>query len=285
MIVARIVVTVVLQLAAAAIASAAPIAWKTLQPGVELATIAPGPLYVVRVDPARATLTAGIASETKGGAQTAAAWCRTSHLAVATNVGMFNDDHRTHTGYLRHGAHVNSSRWNTYQSVLALRPTKPSLHPILWLDRDQPQPPATLLAQYDLVLQNLRLIAAPGRNVWAQSDRRWSEAALAIDTKGRLLILFSRAPYTMHDFNTHLLHLPLDIHQAMHLEGGPEASLSIHVPGLDLCGSYETGFMPDDSNREQWELPNVLGWCGSSPPRSFTPAHALQSPPPPGERA
>ena len=65
----------------------------------------------------------------------------------------------------------------------------------------------------------------------------------------------------MRDFNRLLLALPLDIQQAMHLEGGPEASLSIHVPGLDLdlCGSYETGFLEDESNREQWPLPNVIG--------------------------
>jgi hypothetical protein len=58
----------------------------------------------------------------------------------------------------------------------------------------------------------------------------------------------------------------------MHLEGGPEVSLSIHVPGLDLdlAGSYETRFRPDDSNRHQWPLPNVLGVLreeAASPPR------------------
>jgi hypothetical protein len=65
----------------------------------------------------------------------------------------------------------------------------------------------------------------------------------------------------MRDFNGYLLKLPLDITQAMHLEGGPEASLSIHAGGvdLDLSGSYETGFLPDNSNRVQWPLPNVLG--------------------------
>ena len=65
----------------------------------------------------------------------------------------------------------------------------------------------------------------------------------------------------MRDFNALLLSLPLDIQQAMHLEGGPEASLSIHVPGLDvdLCGSYETGFLENDSNKAQWAIPNVLG--------------------------
>jgi len=58
-----------------------------------------------------------------------------------------------------------------------------------------------------------------------------------------------------------LLNLPLGIESAMHLEGGPEASLSIHFAGLvlDLCGSYETGFMENESNVVQWPLPNVLG--------------------------
>ena len=39
------------------------------------------------------------------------------------------------------------------------------------------------------------------------------------------------------------------------------------VPGLDLdlAGSYETGFFPDDSNREQWPIPNVLGVVREEP--------------------
>ena len=65
----------------------------------------------------------------------------------------------------------------------------------------------------------------------------------------------------MRQFNDMALALPLDVVRAMHLEGGPEASLSIHVPGfdLDLCGSYETGFREDDTNARQWAIPNVLG--------------------------
>ena len=245
---------------AAATAAAQNISWRNLQPGVELAIIAPGPLYVVRIDPTRATLAAAIASEDKSAPKTAAEWCRLSRFAVATNLGMFNDDHRTHTGHLRHGTHTNSKRWNSYRSVLALQPKDSTLRPSLWLDLDSSKPPA-LIDQYNLVVQNLRLIAGGRRNVWAKSEKQWSEAAAAIDSKGRILLLFSRAPSTMRDFNHRLLALPLDIQQAMHLEGGPEASLSIHVPGLDLdlCGSYETGFLEDESNREQWPLPNVLG--------------------------
>jgi hypothetical protein len=252
--IARIILTIAIPIAATAAFADPVISWKPIQRGVELATIPPGPLYVVRIDPTRATLAVGIASEEKSAPKPAAAWCRTSRFAVATNLGMFNDDHQTHTGYLRHGRHINSKRWNDYRSVLALQPQT------LWLDLDSTNPPA-ILDKYNIVVQNLRLIAGGRKNVWSASNKRWSEAALAIDSQGRLLILFSRAPHTMRDFNQRLLRLPLDIQQAMHLEGGPEASLSIHVPGLvlDLCGSYETGFLEDESNTEQWPLPNVIG--------------------------
>lgn len=230
---------------------AALLSWRTLAPGVEYATA--GSLHVVRVDPSVAKVAAGIASETGVSAQTAAQWCRTSRFAVATNLGMFDTDGSTHTGYLRNGAHVNNAHWNDYRSVLALRPGGAR-----WLDLDAGKP---MLDTYDVVVQNLRLIAGGRRNVWAQSAKQWSEAALAIDSKGRLLFLFSRAPHAMRDFNALLLSLPLDVQQAMHLEGGPEASLSIHAGGvdLDLCGSYETGFMENDSNARQWAIPNVLG--------------------------
>jgi len=47
----------------------------------------------------------------------------------------------------------------------------------------------------------------------------------------------------------------------MHVEGGPEASLSIHTGELelDLSGSCETGFNANDLNHTQWPIPNVLG--------------------------
>jgi len=228
--------------------------WRPLQPGVDLAVIPP--LYVVRIDPERAPLTVALASEIGGGPRTAAEWCRKAKLAVAINAGMFQSDQRSNVGYLRHGAHLNNARFNDYRSVLALQPMERAL----WPDLDQTKLPATL-SQYDIVVQNLRLIAANRKNVWSPSARRWSEAALALDSKGRLLFLFSRAPYSMRQFNDLVLALPLDVVRAMHLEGGPEASLSIHVPGvdLDLCGSYETGFREDDTNARQLAIPNVLG--------------------------
>ncbi len=234
--------------------------WQPLQPGVELAVFgAHDPLYVVRIDPAQAHLRAALASET-GAPRTAGEWCRTGGLSVAINLGMFQNDARSNVGYLRNAQHINNRRWNAYRSVLALHPKDAAKPPLVWRDLDQNNATGDL-GEYDLVVQNLRLIAGERRNVWAASPKRWSEAAIAVDSHGRLLFLFSRTPHTMRDFNALVLGLPLDVTRAMHVEGGPEASLSIHTAtvNLDLCGSYETGFLQDDSNHEQWPLPNVLG--------------------------
>ncbi len=237
----------------AALTAAAVLAWRLLQPGVELATAEE--LTIVRIDPARARLTVALASEQKSAPKTAAEWCRASHLSVAINLGMFQNDGLSNVGYARHGTHLNNGRWNAYGSVLAIAGGK-----AVWLDRDRSNP-AQQTAASDIVVQNLRLLTTGRKNVWAANNRKWSEAAVGIDSKGRLLFLFSRAPWSMRDFNQHLLKLPLDIAGAMHVEGGPEASLSIHAGGvnLDLAGSYETGFWENDSNTRQWPIPNVLG--------------------------
>jgi Phosphodiester glycosidase len=245
------------------------VSWQPLQRGVELAIVptaahgGSGSLYVVRIDPRLAYLQVALASETGAGPRTAGEWCRKAGLSVAINLGMFQTDQRSNVGYLRHGTHLNNGRWNNYRSILAARPKDPSLPAFVWRDLDPPKAPADLIG-YEIVVQNLRLIAGKGKNVWSPSGKRWSEAAVAADSNGHLLFLFSRAPYSMYDFNGLLLKLPLNVTQAMHVEGGPEASLSIHTASvnLDLCGSYETGFRSDDTNQEQWPIPNVLGVAG-----------------------
>jgi hypothetical protein len=63
----------------------------------------------------------------------------------------------------------------------------------------------------------------------------------------------------MKELTEFLLSLPLDLDAAMHVEGGFEASLSIHAGGvnLDLNGRYDGD--PAQGERQQWPIPNVLG--------------------------
>jgi len=255
-------------LVSATVRAAAP-AWKTLQRGVEYAAIGDavskpgdidGRLHVVRIDPKLAPLQAVMASADDRKARTAGAWCHERKLAVAINLGMYRDDRLTNVGHAHAPGHVNNGHWSDkYRSALAFGPKRADLPAAAMVDLDAPGAQAEL-ADYTTVIQNLRLIRAPGRGVWAKQDRRWSEAAVAADRTGHILFIFSRRPYPMRELNDKLLGLPLGITAAMHVEGGPEASLSIHAGGvdLDLNGSYETGFNENDGETAQWPIPNLI---------------------------
>ncbi len=251
--------------------AATDLKWKALEPGIAYATTeAPGPrplplaiddhIHLVRVDPKLRSLEAVMTASGDGRPRTAAQWCREGRLAVAINMGMFQTDRRTNTGYARSPRYVNNRHWAAkYKAALGFGPLKKGLPALVMADLDAPDAKSRL-ADYGTVIQNLRLIKA-GQSVWEQQERRWSEAAVAVDRQGRLLFIFSRYPYTMKELNDLLLALPLGIDAAMHMDGGPPASLSIHAGGvdLDLNGSFETGALETDGLRAQVPIPNVLG--------------------------
>jgi hypothetical protein len=251
--------------------AAADLRWAVLEPGIEYATVeAPGPrplslpidghIHLVRVDPKLRSLEAIMTGVGDGRARTAAQWCRERRLAVAVNMGMYETDRRTNTGYARSPGYLNNGHWaSKYKSALGFGPLQKDAPALLMADLDDPSAKARL-ANCGTVVQNLRLIQA-GRSVWAKQERRWSEAAVAVDRQGRLLFIFSRYPYTMKELNDILLALPLAIDSAMHMDGGPPASLSIHAGGvdLDLNGSFETGALESDAVPAQSPIPNVLG--------------------------
>ncbi len=256
-----------LVLTATAAAAAPPIAWQPLAPGLDHALVAPrpdtrdaGPLEVVRADPRRIRADVVTIAEQGGDPRTAAQWAdaRGGAVQVVTNAGMFATDHSTHTGYLAAHGRVLSAQWvKSYQSVLAFDPARAGVPLMRVLDLDVPADKAAM-SDYRGLAQNLRLIGAPALNKWKKNGKLWSEAALAQDRRGHVLIVFARSPHSMVDFNERLI-AQLDVVSAQHLEGGPEASLTIRAPELrvDRAGSFETGFF-DDSNQHQWPLPNVL---------------------------
>lgn len=249
--------------------TAAPaVSWERLADGVELAILvldpkpafADGKLSVVRIDPARAQLKFALASA-EGEGRTAGDWANAKGFVATINAGMFQTDHLSNVGLLVDGDHKNNGRWHPdYKSALAFGPKKKGIPAAVFVDLDA-EGAKESLADYASVVQNLRLLKAPASNVWKPNARKWSEAAIGADSRGRILFLFSRSPMEMHDWNERLRALPLDVQRAMHVEGGPEASLSIRTKAkkLDLCGSYETRFLDNDGNTRQWPLPNVIG--------------------------
>lgn len=220
-------------------------------------------ITVLRIDAHRWELQAiGPSSTGEKSNHTAREWCEAHQLSAAINAGMFKTDGKTHVGFMRFREHTDNSKTNNYQSVAAFDPHDSESHPPFRIfDLDAPQVSMqSILKDYDSAIQNLRLIKRPGANQWSQQSRMWSEAALGEDESGRVLFIFSRMPFSMHDLNEELLAAGIGIVAAQHLEGGPEAQLYIHIGAfrLEQFGSYETSFRENDSNATPWPIPNVL---------------------------
>lgn len=244
------------------------IIWRPIASGVEYADqkiiespiVSDGILHIVRIDTSKAKLRSLMSSALDKQRRTARMWCSEFGMVAVINAGMYDIDYLTHVGYMRSEDHVNNAKWaKGYNSILVFDPLRPGLPSVQILDGVKNN--SEILRNFGTVIQNLRLIKGRGQNVWKEKSKKWSEAAIAIDKQGRVLFLFMRSPLPLYEFNEKLLAMPLAITHAMHLEGGPEASLSICTNELQmhLSGSYETGFVESDSNLGQWGLPNIIG--------------------------
>jgi hypothetical protein len=218
-------------------------------------------IHVLRIEPNLARLKLLLASEHDNKSRTAAAWCRDFGLLAAINAGMYGKDFLTNVGYLQNGTYIQNKRWSKgYKSVLAFESRKTDIPQAIMIDLDEPEA-IKKVQDYNVVIQNLRLIKGDGVNVWGRSEKKWSEAAVGMDKSGRILFLFCRSPYSMVDFNEIVKSSGLAVMKLMHMEGGPVASMSVRSRNLnlDISGSYETGMKQDDMNEMQWPIPNVIG--------------------------
>lgn len=242
--------------------------WEQVTNGLDLARFAFGAgqaedsvILILRIDPEHFELRAYCLSESERDAgQSIRDWVNEHSLIAGINAGMYLQDHSTHVGYLKSGDHINNPTVvsSDYRSVAAYGPRNDSLPPFRIFDLDETDIDSAI-TNYELVVQNIRLIKRPAKNRWPKGDKRWSEAALGEDAHGNMLFLFSRTPMTMHDFNEILLGLPINIIAAQHLEGGPEAQLYLRHNELEieLVGEGEDGFIKN--NNLAWPVPNILG--------------------------
>ena len=246
---------------------AQPVAvWRSLVPGIELGVFtAPdgaGEMQIVRVDPRQHTLKLASVPPSGGPLLTVEEWARQQKLCLVVNAGMYEKDGITHCGHLKNHDVVNPPAFRSdYSSICVFAPLQPGLPSFRLLDTDDAGVERGMLSKYAVAIQNLRLIKHPGENRWKQQPKMWSEVALGEDRAGNALFIFCRTPSTMHDFNEHLLKLPIDLVSAQHLEGGPPASFYLSCGGVVLrgIGGYESGFDETGKAARFWLLPHVIG--------------------------
>lgn len=248
-------------------APAPPPAWETLATGLELGTFA-GPypsshgdstITVLRIDPAHYELRLLNASAPgEGESRTVRSWVTRAGAVAGINASMFHHGGSS-VSLMRTRTHVNNATLTKDNAILAFDPASPGLPAARIIDRTCENAPA-LVGSYGSLVQSIRMLDCDGKTSWSKQPRKWSNAAIGADKRGRILFLHARSPYPVHDFVERLRALPLDLTRLQYSEGGPEATLYVKAGGreLELVGSYETGFNENDDNLAAWPVPNVV---------------------------
>ncbi|MBW1807790.1 MAG: phosphodiester glycosidase family protein [Deltaproteobacteria bacterium] len=260
------------------VSQAAPeaIQFKELEPGLELAFVsaskksshADSKFTLVRINPKHQQLKLLMVSQLGGRKQTAPAWAKQHDLTLVVNAGMFEaeGDQSRATFFMKNFEHVNNLKLAGQNAFLAFNPKNKDLAAVQIIDR-RCQNFAQLSKQYETLIQGIRMVDCHQKNTWSLQPKKWSMVVVAMDKHDRVIFIFSRSPYRVHNFIKMLMKLPLDIRNMMYLEGGPEASLFLTSGDTKLAkfGSYETGFFESDTNKKFWPIPNVIGVARRQP--------------------
>ncbi|HEX2900282.1 MAG TPA: phosphodiester glycosidase family protein, partial [Bacteroidia bacterium] len=250
------------------IAAQSPVEWQQLDHGLELGIFqASQPsiagdrkIRILRIDPAKWQFQLLAAADHEGKARTAREWASKFGMVAAVNAGMFQMDGLTNVGYMKVEGKVYNPRFNGDNTIVAFGTDSPKLPQFQIIDREC-QNWRQLLDQYKNATQGIRMVDCKQQNRWSQQPRIWSMVVIGMDKSGKGLFISCRSPYSVHDFIDMLLGLDIDLHNAMYLEGGPEASFFLKTADCEIeqFGSYETGFFESDANDRAWPIPNVIG--------------------------
>jgi hypothetical protein len=242
--------------------------WQSLESGLDFASF-PAPLpaesgdstiRILRIDPTRFELRLLNASATEdGGPQTPRQWAERHALVAVINASMYQEDGRTSVSLMTTRAHTNHARVSKDNAVLAFDRLGDDVPHVQIIDRTC-QDFDQLRTRYGTLVQSIRMVSCRGDNVWSVRPDKWSTAAIGMDRGGRVLFIHVQSPYSTHDVANMLLALPINLQNAMYVEGGPQAQLYVRTAAqeIELAGVYDNGIMSGDFGRG-WPLPNVVG--------------------------
>ncbi|MFP4516719.1 MAG: phosphodiester glycosidase family protein [Desulfovibrionales bacterium] len=241
------------------------LAWEPLAPGLSLEQFQGTletrqvPVTALRIDPAYYSLTLLTASEQKSASLSLKQWAARHGLVAAINASMYQDNYTASTGYMKNFDHNNNPSINSrFGAFLVFNPKQEDLPPVRIIDRQHHPDWRELIAKYNTVVQNYRMISAAGANLWPASDQRFPVAAIGMDTSGNILFLYCPVSISVHELNRIVLDLPLSLTALMYAEGGPVAGLYIDPAGLEN-GSTARQSVLFEGNSKIYPVPNVLG--------------------------
>jgi hypothetical protein len=241
--------------------------WKGLRPGLEFATLSGDPycrrgssqIAVLRIDPARAPVRVRHFGLQPGGKpMDAVEWRKLTGADAVFNAGQFLPDW-TYMGVLVCGGQVVSSRVHpTFKAALVAGPLEGAErahvvdleHEPLDLDR----------LRWREVAQSFMLFDRAGKIRVRSSDHIANRTVVGEDKSGRLVVFISEGAYTLEDFAHLVQKFPLQVVQAMCMDGGSEAQLSVNAGSFryNCIGGVTGDPEPGDDPSERVPLPAVI---------------------------
>lgn len=208
--------------------------WRTLQPGLEFATIHGGPycrrgsanIAVLRVDPRRFRIgvrhfSAGAASQPPG----VLGWLRSSGALAVFNAGQYYPD-LSYMGLLVSGGEVVSKRRHPeYQAALVAEPANGGAGArVLDLSDERIE-----LSEWREVAQSFMLFDRDGALRVRRTDRVANRTIVGEDPHGRLLVVTTEGGYKLWELAELLREGPLGMTHAMCMDGGAEAKMLVRT--------------------------------------------------------
>jgi hypothetical protein len=190
-------------------------------------------------------------------------WCNAHGLLAGTNAGMYQKSNPLRsTGYMRNHDHVNNSWFNpTYGAFFAFNPLDATMPPVQMIDSRRNDHWKEVIAKYDTVIQNYRMISGGEKVPWPEDGKIYGTACIGMDRNGQVLFILSRSPFSTHDFIDILLSLPLGIQDAMYTEGGSEATIyvKVHDTEVELIGTCDGELTGIEGKSMATKIPNLIG--------------------------
>jgi hypothetical protein len=196
--------------------------------------------------------------------KTANFWTDSMNYSLIVNAGMYNlKNEKIHRFYMQNEGIINNPILdNEAKGVIAFNPILNDLPNFKLFDLTTTDF-SNIQHDYNTIIQGFRLIDGEGKPIiWETKNQFCSMLVIAQDDKGYIYIVFSRSPLSQNQMIENILALNLGLKNAIYLEGGVKASLSISAGNFKLkkVGSYVSNYYPFNTNYSMPKFPNFIGF-------------------------